>query len=308
MPQTVTAAIIQAEPVYYDLPRTLEKLLDLIHDAAQKGATLITVGETWLPGYPVWLDICSDMGLWDHEPTKQVFARLYRNSPTVDGPEISRLREVVQQLGVVLVLGINERVEKAAGHGTLYNTLLTIDSDGCLANHHRKLMPTYTERIVWGQGDGRGLQAVDTTAGRVGGLVCWEHWMPLTRQALHESAEQIHIAAWPTVKEILQVASRHYAFEGRSFVLAAGSILRASQVPQELTLAGEIQPEDFVQRGGSAIIGPDGDYLAGPVYDEEMILSAELDLDHIVREQMALDVTGHYARPDVFDFRVKREG
>lgn len=307
MPDVVKVAIIQAEPVYYDLPRTLEKLQQLIHDAAGARAQLITIGETWLPGYPVWLDICSDMALWDHEPTKQVFARLYQNSLTIDGAEIAQLRDLAAQLRVVLVLGINERVEKAAGHGTLYNSIITINADGQLVNHHRKLMPTYTERIVWGQGDARGLQAVDTAVGRVGGLVCWEHWMPLTRQAMHESAEQVHIAAWPTVKEILQVASRHYAFEGRTFVLAAGSILRANQIPEELTLAENIKPDDLVQRGGSAIIAPDGEYLAGPVYDEETILTAELDLAHIMREQMTLDVTGHYARPDVFDFRVKRD-
>lgn len=306
MSQIIKAAIIQAEPVYYDLPRTLDKLIKLLREAASQGAQLVTVGETWLPGYPVWLDICPGMGLWDHEPTKRVYARLYHNSPTIDGPEIARLCEVTQQLKIVLVIGINERVERSAGHGTLYNSLLTIDADGRIVNHHRKLMPTYTERIVWGQGDARGLRAVDTNAGRIGGLVCWEHWMPLTRQALHQSAEQIHVAAWPTVKEILQVASRHYAFEGRTFVLAAGSLLRAAQVPDELPLAVGIAPSDYVQRGGSAIIAPDGSYLAGPIYDEEMILTADLDLDHIVREQMALDVTGHYARPDVFDFQVKR--
>jgi len=306
MQQIIKVAIIQAEPVYYDLQRSVEKAIDLIHDAAKQGANLITFGETWFPGYPVWLDICSDMGLWDHEPTKEVFAQLYLNSPTVNGPQIKQLAKVAQQLKVVLVLGINERVQKATGHGTLYNTLLTINSNGEMVNHHRKLMPTYTERIVWGVGDGAGLQAVDTTAGRVGGLICWEHWMPLARQALHESAEQIHVAVWPTVKEILQVASRHYAFEGRTFVLAAGSLLRAKDIPSQLTIAKDIKPDDFVQRGGSAIIAPDGEYLAGPVHNEETILTAELDLTHIIKESMTLDVTGHYARPDVFDFSANR--
>ena len=303
---TVKVAIIQAEPVYYNLPETVEKAIDLIHQAHKEGAELITFGETFFPGYPVWIDICSDMGLWDNAATKEVWAQLYKNSPTADGKEIQQLSALAEQLGIVLVLPINERVERGAGHGTLYNSILTINSDGQLVNHHRKLVPTYTERIIWGAGDGAGVKAVDTAIGRVGGLVCWEHWMPMARQALHESTEEIHIAAWPTVKEMLQVASRHYAHEGRTFVLAAGSVLQAKHIPEQLSLPDDIQPDDYVQRGGSAIIAPDGSYLFEPVYDKELILSAELDLDMIIRESMALDVTGHYARPDVFSMSINR--
>ena len=306
MPDNITAAIIQAEPIYYDLSGTMEKAISLIHEAVNKGANLITFGETWFPGYPVWLDICSDMGLWDYAPTKEVWAQLYKNSPTVDGAEIQEMANLAQQLGIVLILPINERVENKAGHGTLYNSIITIDATGEIVNHHRKLVPTHTERIVWGAGDGAGLQAVDTAVGRVGGLVCWEHWMPLARQTMHESAEQIHVAAWPTVKDMLQIASRHYAHEGRTFVLAAGSILHAKQIPDKLKISGGIKPDDFVQRGGSAIIAPDGSYLVEPVYNEEAILTAELDLDMIIRESMALDVTGHYLRPDVFGLSVNR--
>lgn len=307
MPDKITAAIIQAEPIYYDLPRTMEKAIALIHEAVGKGAHLISFGETWFPGYPIWLDICSDVGLWDYAPTKEVWAQLYKNSPSVDGAEIREMANLAKQLGIVLILPINERVENKAGHGTLYNSIITIDATGEIVNHHRKLVPTYTERLVWGMGDGAGLQAADTAVGRVGGLVCWEHWMPLARQTMHESAEQIHIAAWPTVKDMLQIASRHYAHEGRTFVLAAGSILRASQIPEPLTIASDIKPDDFVQRGGSAIIAPDGSYLVEPVYNKEAILTAALDLDMIIRESMALDVTGHYSRPDVFGLSVNRK-
>ncbi|MEM9952423.1 MAG: carbon-nitrogen hydrolase family protein [Chloroflexota bacterium] len=303
----ITASIIQAEPVYYNLPRTVEKAIELIHDSVKDGTQLVTFGETFFPGYPVWIDICSDMGLWDNIATKEVWATLYKNSPTVDGEEIQQLSELASQLEIVLVLPINERVGHGAGYGTLYNTILTINSDGHIVNHHRKLVPTYTERIIWGAGDGAGVQAVDTSVGRVGGLVCWEHWMPMARQAMHESVEQIHIAAWPTVKDMLQVASRHYAHEGRTFVLAAGSVLQAKHIPEQLTLTDDIQPDDYVQRGGSAIIAPDGSYLVEPVYDKEAILTAELDLDMVIRESMALDVTGHYARPDVFQMNINRD-
>lgn len=306
MSTTICAAIIQAEPVYYDLPKTLEKAHDLLNDAAKQGAQLVTLGETWFPGYPVWLDYCRDMGLWDHEPTKEVFARLVENSLTVDGAEMQALAQQAKQLQMVLVLGINERVDSGVGNGSLYNSLITIDATGDIVNHHRKLMPTHTERLVWGIGDARGLGAVDTAIGRVGGLVCWEHWMPLTRQAMHESAEQIHVAVWPTVHEMHQVASRQYAFESRTFVLAAGSILPASALPSELVVSDDLKPETLVQKGGSAIIAPNGTYLAGPSYDDETILTAELDLRQILKERMALDVTGHYSRRELFQFKVRR--
>ncbi len=305
MPETIRAAIVQAKPVYYNLAGTLEKAQDLLSDAASKGAQLVTFGETWFPGYPSWLDYCPEMGLWDHEPTKEVYARLVENSITVPGPEIEQLAQQAQQLSVVLVLGINEKVANGPGNGTLYNTLITIDANGDVVNRHRKLMPTHTERLVWGIGDTDGLEAVDTAVGRVSGLVCWEHWMPLARQVVHDSNEQIHIAVWPTVHEMHQVASRHYAFEGRTFVLAAGGILAAAELPSELKLAPEITPQTLVQKGGSAIIAPDGSYLAGPVYDEEVILTADLDLRHITKERMALDVTGHYSRRELFTFGVQ---
>jgi predicted amidohydrolase len=164
--------------------------------------------------------------------------------------------------------------------------------------------------MVWGHGDAHGLKAVSARVGdidaRVGGLICWEHWMPLTRQALHESGEEIHAAVWPTVHEMHQVASRHYAFEGRCFVLAAGSLMRASALPTELeTHPGKVVSADqWVLRGGSAVIGPDGAYLAGPVYDEPALLVADLDLSRVAEERFTLDVAGHYARPDLFEFRV----
>lgn len=308
MTQTVIAAIVQAAPVYYDLPATLAKAVALIEKAAAQGAQVITFGETWFPGYPVWLDTCRDAALWNHAPTKLVFERLYRNSVTVPGPEVDVLGRLAKQHQVVLVLGLNERVAQGAGTGTLYNTLIVIDADGRLRNHHRKLMPTYTERLVWGMGDAAGLQAVDTAAGRVGGLICWEHWMPLARHAMHGSGEQIHISVFPTVHEMHQVASRQYAFEGRTFVLTAGGLATVADLPKELVPAEELSasPQKFLQRGGSAIIAPDGRYLAGPVYEQESILLAELDLGEIIRESMTLDVTGHYARPDIFELTVNR--
>jgi nitrilase len=302
--KVVTAAIVQAE-VATDIERGLQLTRDLAHEAARSGAELVVFPETWLPGYPAWLDVCRDAALWDHAPAKAVFARMAEGSISVPGPAFDALADTAREVEATLVVGISERVDRGPGRGTLYNSLLTIGPEGGLLNHHRKLMPTYTERMVWGAGDTEGLRAVDTPAARVGGLVCWEHWMPLARQALHESGEDVHVAVWPTVHEMHQVASRHYAFEGRCFVLAAGALMRASALPAELEPHPQrvAAPDQWVLRGGSAIIGPDGRYLVEPVYEEPRVLVAQLDLGRTREESMTLDVTGHYHRPELFEFR-----
>jgi len=304
---TTRVAIVQAEPAD-SLADAIARTRELTSEAARAGATLVVFPETWIPGYPAWLDVCRDAGLWDHAPVKRVFARMAENSIVVRGESGTALGEIARAHSVTLVVGVTERVDAGVGRGTLYNALLTFGPDGALLNHHRKLMPTYTERMVWGLGDAQGLQAVETAAGRVGGLICWEHWMPLARQAMHDSGEDIHVAVWPNVHEMVQIASRQYAFEGRCFVLAAGSLLRAANLPPEL----EPHPDrvtsasQFVLRGGSAIIGPNGAYIAGPVFDEPSILTAELDLEQVREELMSLDVAGHYSRPDCLELRVTR--
>ena len=309
----VRVAVVQAE-VASSLSAGLASAAELTRDAATRGATLVVFPETWLPGYPVWLDLCRDAGLWNHPPVKSVFRRLAEESVAIPGPAATALGEIARTCGVTLIMGVSERVDAGAGQGTLYNTILTHGSDGALLNHHRKLMPTYTERMVWGAGDAEGLRGVAIPVGdasaRVGSLVCWEHWMPLARQALHESGEDIHAALWPTVHEMHQVSSRQYAFEGRCFVLAAGSLMRAADLPPEL----EPHPDkvsagdQWVMRGGSAIIGPDGSYIEEPVYDAPAMLIADLDLHRVREERMTLDVTGHYSRPELLELRVLRPG
>ena len=305
--RTIKVAIVQAE-VAGDLEAGLELTRQKALEAA--GAELIVFPETWIPGYPAWLDLCRDSALWDHSPVKAVFARIAENSVTIPGPDLDHLSDTARQAMATLVVGISERVGRGPGRGTLYNSLITIGPDGRLLNHHRKLMPTYTERLVWGAGDVEGLRAVDTPAGRVSALVCWEHWMPLARQALHESGEDVHVAVWPTVHDLHQVASRQYAFEGRCFVLASGALMRASALPAELEHHPErvTSPDQWVLRGGSAIIGPDGKYIADPIYDQPAIVMAELDLRRASEESMTLDVTGHYHRPELFEFRPLRTG
>ncbi len=300
----VRVAIAQSTPVYLDKHASLTKALDLIGQAAKRGAHRIAFGETWLPGYPAWLDVCPGAALWENASAKDAFARLRANSILVPGEEVNALREAARDLKIAIVIGVNERVDSGPGNGTLYNSLLTISEDGHLGNHHRKLVPTYTERLVWGNGDGCGLKAVPTSAGRAGGLICWEHWMPLARMAIHNSGEHIHVAVRPTVHELHQLASRHYAFEGRCFVLAVGLMMPAEDLPREVRdgaalLSGGSQ---WIERGGSAIIGPDSRYILDPVFDREELLVSDLDLTQIDRELMAFDVSGHYARPDLFRF------
>ena len=305
MKNEISVAIVQAAPVFNQLEASMAKLETLAKTAAHEGAEIVVFGECWLAGYPVWLDYCPEMAFWDAAATKQVFANMLENSVTVPGPETARLSEISKKNNISLVLGINERTST----GTLYNSLLIFSNEGDCLLHHRKLMPTYTEKMLYGLGDGFGLTTVETRSIQLGGLICWEHWMPHARQALHDMGEQIHVALWPNVHEMLQIASRSYAFEGRCFVLAAGQILRVRDIPQSLSLPTEYQdsPEHLLLRGGSCIIGPDGHYIHSPVFDKETILYAHLPMNKIWEEKMTLDVSGHYARKDIFSFSINKK-
>ena len=308
MNKTIKVAVIQHSPVYLNLQKSLEKSIDLVHDAAGKGAKIIVFGETWLSGYPAWLDYCGDVALWNYEPTKEVFSLLYHNSLQIPGAETDRLSEVAKERQVVICMGVNEVTKGGKASGTIFNTLIIINEKGEIANHHRKLMPTYTEKLIYGMGDGKGLESVETAYGRINGLICWEHWMPLARQAMHDSDEHIHIAVWPTVHEMHQIASRQYAFEGRCFVLAAGQIMKVRDLPEVFMLPQELKetPDKMILNGGSCIIGPDGKYVSPPVFDQETILFQEIDLNDIYKEKMTLDVSGHYSRSDIFTLEINR--
>lgn len=299
------AAAVQAAPDFLDREASVSKACRLIDEAGSAGANLAVFGETWLPGYPIWLDVAPGASLWNHQPAKEIFTRLVANAVEVPGPVTEALGKAAAEAGCAVVMGIHER-DRGRPAGTLYNTILYFGVDGRLLGKHRKLIPTYTERLVWGRGDGSTLGVVDLPQGRVGGLVCWEHWMPLARHAVHVTGEQIHAALWPTVKDMHMVASRHYAFEGRCFVVAVGSVLRRDQVPEDLEIfrGDGIDPDAPLLAGGSAIIGPDGECLVGPAGAEETILYADLDLARIPAEQLTFDVVGHYGRPDVFTLTV----
>jgi nitrilase len=298
--ETFRVAAVQATPVFFDRDATVAKACDLIAQASAEGARIIAFPETFVSGYPVWLDEAPSAARWNHQPAKEAWTRLVESALVVPGPHIERIGAAAKRANAYVVLGAHE-----LGGSTIYCAQLFFGPDGALLGVHRKLMPTYQERMVWGQGDGSGLIVLDTPLGKLGALNCWEHWMPLTRQAMHLQGETIHVASWPSVHELHQIASRHYAFEGRAFVIAAGTILRRRDLPDvELLQTIPGPPEDFLQRGGSAIIGPDGLYLAGPVYDEETIVYADVDPRRTIEERLTLDVAGHYNRPDIFTFTV----
>ena len=305
--KTAKVAIAQYASAHLDLQTSMQRLVEIIEEAAANSIDLLVFGETWLSGYPAWLDNSPEVAFWDHEPMKEAYLKLRKSSIEVGGPETREISDLAKKAGLTVVIGANEIVTKGKASGSVFNALLTFNQSGQLVNHHRKLVPTFTEKMIYSHGDGHGLQAVETEVGRVGGLVCWEHWMPLTRQAIHDTDEDIHVAVWPTVHERHQIASRQYAFEGRCFVLAAGQILHAKDYPDSLNLPETLDREALVLRGGSCIINPRGEFMVEPVFDREGLIIAEIDLDQRVKEQMTLDTSGHYQRYDVFNFEVNKE-
>ena len=305
------AAIIQHPPVFLNLDQSLKRACSLIAETAAAGAQVIAFPETWLPGYPVWVDSAPGACLWDSAPARILYRLLTENSMEIPGPQLDQLRAAAHKAGAHVVMGVHER-----RGGTLFNTMVFIHRDGEQVRLHRKLVPTYTERLVWGRGDGSTLQALSTEFGPLGGLICWEHWMPMARAATHTHGEAIHVAQWPGVNDLHMLASRHYAFEGRCFVLAAGTHLtrgdvlagaRSLAAPDDraLDLLASIPGDDdtLLQGGGSAVIGPDSTLVAGPLSGPGVVF-ADLLLDRLAEARMVLDTDGHYSRPDVFQLHV----
>ena len=296
MERAVTVACVQAEPVILDRERTLDKLEGLAAEAAGEGAELVVFPETFVPVYPSSSWAKAFAGSQD-TGAKETFARIAQNSIAVGSPAEQRLAACARELGIWLVTGVNEVEPERPG--TIYNSLLYHAPDGSLALHHRKLVPTNHERLIWGQGDGRGLLAVETGFGRVGGLVCWENYMPLARVALYESGVEIYIASTADDADEWQATLVHIARESRAYVVAPCHFQRASSYPADFALASELDGAETLGRGGSAILAPNGSYLAGPLYDEEGILYAELDPTLLLAQRQRFDPVGHYSRPDV---------
>ena len=288
--------VAPAEVEIFDRDATIEKLGQTAAEAAGRGAGIVVFPEAVVPAYPssTWARALAG---WDDASAKQAFALLARESVEVPGPAERRLGELAREYEVWLVTGVTER--DPAHPGTLYNTLLFHSPEGKLALKHRKLVPTNHERLVWGPGDGGGLEAVETPYGRLGGLVCWENYMPLARFALYESGIELYVASTADDGEAWQSTLVHIARESRCFVIAPSHFQRAASYPDDFPLAQLLEGVDVIGRGGSAILAPDGSYLAGPLWDEEGVLYAELDPARLDGERQRFDPTGHYHRPDV---------
>src|SRR5579864_8623786 len=274
MDRAVKVACVQAEPVILDREKTLDRLEQLAAEAAGNGAELVVFPETFVPVYPTsrWAKAFAG---WQNDGAKQVFAQIAQNAVAVGSPAERRLGATAKELGIWLVTGVNEVEPEQPG--TIYNSLLYHSPGGELVLQHRKLVPTNHERLIWGQGDGRGLHAVETGFGRIGGLICWENYMPLARTALYESGVEIYIASTADDGDAWQATLVHIARESRAFVVAPSHFQCDSAYPEDFPLRRLIEGAGTIGRGGSAILAPGGAYLAGPLYDEEGILYADLD-------------------------------
>ena len=296
-------AVIQAAPVLFDRDATIEKAAQLIREAASQGAKLILLPEAFVPAYPRGLSFGMVVGSRTPEG-RQLWQRYWENAVEVPSPATNALGDVVRETGVYLGIGIIERDRDFSG-GTLYCTLLYFGPDGTILGKHRKLKPTGSERLIWGEGDGSTLTVVESEYGKIGGLICWENYMPLARTAMYMKGVDIYLAPTADSRDTWQATMQHVACEGRCFVLGCNQFVTKSMYPTDLVGIEELadQPE-IMSRGGSVIISPLGDVLAGPLFNEEGILYADLDLDEIARSKLDFDAVGHYARPDVFQLTV----
>lgn len=299
-------AICQAAPVPLHVADGIDKAVRLAREAIAGGARVVAFGETFLGGYPLWLDEAPGAALWDHPGTRALHAILLEQAVTEGDARFAPLQELCDASGALISIGAHERIRRS-----LYNTQFVL-RPGAKPLPHRKLVPTHGERLVWMRGDGSTLNVHEAEWGKLGHLICWEHWMPLARAAMHNLGESVHVAAWPTVRETYAIASRHYAMEGRCFVLAAGLVQHRDDLfeglercggnPEALALFNAIEGEQL-NRGGSLIAAPDARVIVQAGEGEE-ILHAELELSEIGQGLASLDTDGHYSRPDVFELKV----
>lgn len=294
------AAVIQAAAVGFDLEAGLDKVARLAGDVSAGGAKIALLPEAFLPGYPRGITFGTVVG--DRTPEgREHFRRYWEASVDIPGPAVDRLAGIAAENSLHMVIGVVER-----DGGTLYCTAVFFSPDGYLGKH-RKLMPTAAERLVWGFGDGSTLPAFDTPVGRIGAVICWENYMPLLRMAMYAKGVQIYCAPTADSRETWLSTMRHVALEGRCFVLSCNQFTRRRDFPLDIPNTLAADPDDVVSTGGSCIIGPLGEVLAGPARDGEEILFADIDLDEIARGKFDFDVVGHYARPDVFRLIVDEE-
>lgn len=301
--ETVKVAAVQASPLFFDRAGSVDRVDRMTREAAEEGAQLVVFPEAYVGGYPWGLAFGTAVG--GRSPAgRRTWERYWATALEVPGPETERMAQVAEDVGVYLAVGVIER-DSSFSRGTLYCSLLYFGPEGTLLGKHRKLKPTAAERLIWGEGDGSTLPVISAPFGRFGGLICWENYMPLARMAMYGKGLDIYLAPTADARERWQSTLQHIALEGRCFVLGCNQYVTRDMYPDDLEIREELEgwPE-ILCRGGSAIYSPLGDLLAGPLWDRAGILFADLDMGEVARGKFDFDVTGHYARPDVFHFRV----
>jgi nitrilase len=302
---TTKVAVIQKPPVLLDRDQTISRALDSIDEAARAGAALLVFPEAYVPGYPTWIWRLKPGG--DIALSSEIHARLRLNAVDLNREDLRPLQDAASKHAVTVVIGINEIDSRFSGT-TLFNTVVVIGADGMMLNRHRKLMPTNPERMVWGMGDASGLRVVDTPAGRLGSLICWESYMPLARYALY--AQDLEIFVNPTWDngEACLVTLRHIAREAGCWVIGTATALQGSDIPADFPERDKLyKPDECINNGDAVVINPAGAVTAGPLHREKSILYAEIDREAARRARRSLDVCGHYGRPDIFSLAVNRK-
>jgi nitrilase len=301
--QIFKVAVVQASPVLFNREATIEKTCRLILEAAEKDIKLLLFPEAFIPAYPRGLSFGAVVGSRSSEG-RRTWQRYWENAVDVPGPAVEIIGEAAREAGVYLAIGVIER-DTQFSQGTLYCTLLYFGPDGKLLGKHRKLKPTGSERLIWGEGDGSTLTVLKTELGKIGGLICWENYMPLARMAMYSKGVELYLAPTADARDSWQSTLRHIACEGRCFVLGCNQFVTKEMYPDDLEGLDELDEyPDVICRGGSAIISPFGEILAGPLYDQEGTLFADIDLAEVARGKFDFDVVGHYARPDIFQLVV----
>jgi len=301
----IKAAVVQAAPVLFHREATVEKACNLVKEAAREGAKLILFPEAFIPAYPRGLSFGSVVGSRTSEGRE--LWKLYRdNAVDIPSSTTEQLGKAAREANAFLALGVIERDSRSKG--TLYCTLVYFGPNGQLLGKHRKLKPTAAERVIWGEGDGTTLTVLDTGIGKIGGLICWENYMPLARMAMYNHGVEIYLAPTADARETWQATMVHIALEGRCFVLGCNQFVTKDMYPTDLPGGEDLEKQpQVICRGGSVVVSPLGKVMAGPLWDKEGILYANLDLAEAARGKMDFDVIGHYSRPDVFDLKIPQQ-
>lgn len=300
-------AMAQLSPVWLNKAETTKKIISCLHQAGNEKCQLIVFGEALLPGYPFWLSLTNGTE-WNSPMQKEIHAHYVRNAVQPERGDLDEICKIAKHYSMAIYLGIIERASNRGGH-SLYCSLVYIDALGEIKSVHRKLQPTYDERLTWSPGDGNGLKVHTLQSFTVGGLNCWENWMPLARTALYAQGENLHIAVWPGSEHNTSDITRFIAKESRSFVVSVGALMRKKDFPEDTPHYSKIieNAPEVLCNGGSCIAGPDGEWIIPPVKNDEGLIYADIEFNRILEERMNFDVCGHYSRPDVTHLSVNRE-